>query len=137
MFNAGKAKIGIIICFDWIFPEAARILALKGADIICHPANLVLPYAQRAMLARSVENRVYTVTANRLGFEKRGGDSFKFTGGSQVTSPSMEVLISGSTDREEARVVEVDLSKARNKSITEKNDIFKDRRPEIYVKLLD
>ena len=42
-------KIGMMICFDWIFPETARILALKGAQVICHPSNLVLSYCQQAM----------------------------------------------------------------------------------------
>ncbi|MEE9543759.1 MAG: nitrilase-related carbon-nitrogen hydrolase, partial [Thermodesulfobacteriota bacterium] len=42
VFDIGKAKVGMMICFDWLFPEAARALALKGADIICHPSNLVL-----------------------------------------------------------------------------------------------
>ena len=39
-------RVGMMICFDWIFPEVARILALEGADILCHPANLVLTYCQ-------------------------------------------------------------------------------------------
>jgi predicted amidohydrolase len=39
-----------MICFDCFFPESARILALKGADIICHPVNLVLPYCREAMI---------------------------------------------------------------------------------------
>jgi len=46
------ARVGVMICFDWFFPEVARTLALLGADIIAHPANLVLPWCQRAMLAR-------------------------------------------------------------------------------------
>ncbi|GAG82910.1 unnamed protein product, partial [marine sediment metagenome] len=49
----------------------ARSLALLGADIIAHPANLVLPYCQKAMTTRCLENRVYGVTANRIGQEKR------------------------------------------------------------------
>lgn len=52
-----------MICFDWCFPEVARILALKDAKIICHPANLVLLCAPKMMLARSIENRVFTITA--------------------------------------------------------------------------
>jgi len=136
VFDIGLAKIGVIICFDWCFPEACRILALKGADIICHPANLVLPYAHKVMLARSIENRVYTITANRIGIECRGGMSLKFTGMSQVTSPKMEVLARASENEEEVKVVQINVSLARNKWITELNHVFKDRRIDLYSELL-
>ena len=50
IFRMGSLCIGMLICFDWIFPEAWRVLSLKGADIICHPSNLVLPgFAQQAV----------------------------------------------------------------------------------------
>ncbi|MBN2356300.1 acyltransferase, partial [candidate division KSB1 bacterium] len=71
--DIGIAKIGMMICFDWIFPESVRSLALQGADIICHPANLVLPYCQRAMTTRCLENGVFAITANRIGVEQRKG----------------------------------------------------------------
>ncbi len=136
VFDIGEAKIGVIICFDWCFPEAARILALKGADIICHPANLVLPYAQKVMLARSIENRVYTITANRIGTESRGGMTLNFTGMSQITSPKMELLVQASKDKEEVDVINVDISLARNKWITKLNHVFKDRRIDLYAELI-
>ena len=50
VFEFQSTCIGMMICFDWIFPEAARTLALQGAQVICHPANLVLPYCQAAMV---------------------------------------------------------------------------------------
>ncbi len=50
-------QVGMMICFDWAFPEVARVLALRGADVLCHPANLVLTYCQQTMLARCIENR--------------------------------------------------------------------------------
>ncbi len=76
----GDVTIGMMICFDWIFPESARTLALKGAQIICHPSNLVLPYCQNAMITRSLENRVFTITANRIGEESLGNYKLRFTG---------------------------------------------------------
>ena len=89
VYDIGIARLGIMICFDWWFPEAARTLALKGADIICHPANLVLPNCQTAMVTRSLENAVYSATANRVGFESRGGkEKLVFTGDIQVISPA-------------------------------------------------
>ncbi len=128
VFNIGQAKVGVMICFDWFFPESARTLALKGADIIAHPSNLVMPYAPRAMPIRALENRVYTVTANRIG-EERG---LRFIGKSTIASPKAEVLAMGSEDEEEVAVVDVDLSLAREKRINEMNDVFGDRRPEHY-----
>ena len=98
VYDIGKAKVGLMICFDWIFPETTRILALKGAEIICHSANLVLPYSQTAMLARSVENVVYTITANRIGIEKNDEIDLNFTGQSQITSPRMETLAKAEKD---------------------------------------
>ncbi|RLE54136.1 MAG: acyltransferase [Candidatus Methanomethylicota archaeon] len=136
VFDLGIAKIGVIICFDWCFPEATRILAIKGADIICHPANLVLPYAPKVMLARSIENRVFTITANRVGTDERGGEKLNFIGLSQVTSPKMEVLIQAGSEEESVGVVEIDVSHARNKWITEYNHVFNDRRIDLYEELL-
>jgi predicted amidohydrolase len=43
VWDIGMAKVGVMICFDWYYPESARTLALQGADIIAHPSNLVLP----------------------------------------------------------------------------------------------
>ena len=59
-------KIGIMVCFDWVFPEVTRALALQGAQIICQPSNLVLSFCQQTMLARCIENGVFAITANRL-----------------------------------------------------------------------
>jgi predicted amidohydrolase len=72
--HEGAARaLGVMICFDWYFPEAARSLALRGAQIILHPANLVLPFCQDAMITRCLENRVFAVTANSGGAEMRQG----------------------------------------------------------------
>ncbi|MBI4720550.1 MAG: hypothetical protein HY770_04900 [Chitinivibrionia bacterium] len=129
-------KIGIIICFDWIFPEITRILALKGAQIICHPANLVLPYGQDAMRTRSIENRVFTITANRIGAEKRGNVSLTFTGKSQVVNPKGDVLASASERSISLKIVEIDPNEANDKTITPNNDIFEDRKTSLYGALL-
>lgn len=133
IWDIGIAKIGMMICFDWIFPEAARTLALKGADIICHPSNLVLPYCQNAMITRSIENQVYTITTNRVGSEKRGNyNELTFTGGSQAVSPSGERLYQLSADSESIGIAEIEIEFARNKQITAKNDLFQDRRIPLY-----
>ena len=133
VYMVDGTRIGMLICFDWFFPEIWRVLALKGAEIVAHPSNLVLPnYCQRAMLARSFENHIYTITANRVGEEKRGDYHLKYTGRSQIVNPKMEILASASEDQVECRVVQADLELARNKKVTEYNDIFRDRRPRFY-----
>jgi predicted amidohydrolase len=126
------ARVGLMICFDWIFPESARTLALLGAQVIAHPANLVLPFCQAAMVTRAVENRVFTITANRIGTEERGGATLTFTGGSRVVAPDGTVLADAPADSAHAAVAEIDPVRADDKRATPKNDLFEDRRVEFY-----
>ena len=126
------AKVGVMICFDWVFPEVARSLALQGADLLCHPSNLVLTYCQKTMLTRCLENSVYSVTANRTGKETRPRGELSFTGQSQIVGPNGEVIASSNTGEEAVVLCDIDLSAARNKLITENNDLLADRRPEFY-----
>jgi predicted amidohydrolase len=129
-------KIGMMVCFDWAFPEVARVLALKGADLLCHPSNLVLTYCQQTMVTRCVENSVYAVTANRFGSDIRPRGTLTFTGQSQLATPKGELVYRAESEQEKLFLAEIDVSKARNKSLTEKNDLFRDRRPEYYTELL-
>ena len=129
-------KIGMMVCFDWFFPEVARILAIKGAQVVCHPANLVMPYCQDAMRTRSIENKVFTVTANRIGTEKRGNVSLTFTGKSQVVDPTGNVLVSSGARSESLKVFEIDTAQATDKSINPNNDLFKDRQVTLYGPLV-
>lgn len=133
VLTVAGARIGMLICFDWIFPEAARTLACRGVQIILHAANLVLPYAPDAMVTRAIENRVFTLTANRVGTERRGDNEYRFIGSSQIVSPRGEVLCRART-AETVRVVEIDPELALDKKITPLNDILSDRRPELYYK---
>ncbi len=128
----GGVKVGMMICFDWQFPEAARTLALKGAQLICHPSNLVLPWCQQAMKTRSLENRVFSLTSNRIGKEGKGENELNFTGASQILNPKGELLASLSTTEEGITTVEIDPTEADNKQVTKLNNAFADRRPEFY-----
>lgn len=126
-------KIGIMICFDWFFPESARTLALKGAEVIAHPSNLVLPFCPQSMPIRCLENRVYAVTTNRIGTEQRKeGEPLTFIGQSQITSPKAEILVRAGTNEEILMTADIDLSLAREKQLNQYNDLFKDRKPEYY-----
>jgi beta-ureidopropionase len=112
-----------------MFPEAWRILALKGADVICHPSNLVLPgLAQRAVPIRALTNRIHVVTANRIGSE----GELSFTGLSTIADPRGKVRIQASASEEEVGLVEADADLAKDKQITCRNHVFADRRPEEY-----
>ena len=133
VFDIDGVSVGMMVCFDWIFPEVARTLALRGADILCHPANLVLSYCQQTMLSRCTENLVYAVTANRTGSEKHSYGTLDFTGTSQVVAPGGRIIHRSGKEIEEVHVVEVDILQSRNKFITERNDVLADRRPEFYL----
>lgn len=128
VFDIGPCKVGMLVCFDWVFPEAWRALALAEADIICHPSNLVLPYAQQAVPVHAMLNRIFAVTCNRTGAEK----DLVFTGQSIIANPSGEVLSRASTERPAVSIADVDLATARDKRITARNDVFRDRRCDVY-----
>ena len=132
VFDIGICKIGVMICFDWFFPESMRTLTLKGADLICHSANLVLPFCQDAMKTRCLENRVFAVTANRTGEENRDGKRCHYTGRSQITGPDAKIMYQAGAETEEIGVAEIDLNLSRNKNLNSYNHIFVDRREDFY-----
>ncbi len=125
-------KIGMMVCFDWIFPEVVRTLALQGAQVICHPSNLVLSYCQQAMLTRCLENNVFAITANRFGADRRPHGTLRFTGKSQVVAPRGKLIYQAPSQREELFLAEIDPQQANEKFITPRNHILEDRRPEFY-----
>ncbi len=137
VISSGQAKLGMMVCFDWLFPEVARVLSLKGARILCHPSNLVLPYGQEAMKTRCIENGVFAITANRVGKEKRGNISLSFTGGSRIINPKGEVLIYAGERSESLKVTEIDIEEADDKNITANNHIFEDRYTSVYSPILE
>lgn len=133
--HIGQVRIGMMVCFDWVFPEVARALALQGADILCHPSNLVLGYCQQTMLTRCLENKVYAVTTNRFGFDRRPHGQLRFTGRSQIVAPGGTLLRRAAAQREELYIMDIDPLLARDKSITVRNEVLRDRRPEFYQAL--
>ncbi|MFZ3137931.1 MAG: nitrilase-related carbon-nitrogen hydrolase [Thermodesulfovibrionales bacterium] len=133
VWDTKVGRIGIMICFDWFFPEAMRALALMGADIITHPSNLVLPYCPAAMPIRCLENRVFAVTANRIGEENRkAGQSLRFIGQSQITTPEGKIVMRAPGNDEALLIAEINPETARNKNLNPLNNIFDDRRPDMY-----
>lgn len=133
VYDLGIAEVGMLVCYDHFFPEAARALALQGAQIICHPSNLVLPgKGQQLTHVRAIENRVFWILANRYGTEEREGKKLSFTGASQIVTPNGEIIAKAPPDGESLQIVDISPSAADDKKVTAMNDLFADRRPELY-----
>jgi predicted amidohydrolase len=121
--------LGMLVCFDWMFPEAWRSLSLKGAQIVCHPSNLVLPgFAQKAVPIHALINRYFVVTANRIGAEKE----LTFTGMSTMANPKGEVIFQAEAAEESVYFTDIVPEQADNKWITPRNHALDDRRPDCY-----
>jgi len=133
VWDIGPAKLGLMICFDWYYPESARALALQGADILCHPSNLVLPNCPDSMPVRCLENRVFAITCNRIGTEARGGKpALTYIGQSEIVGPRGTILHRAPRDRDDLTILDIDPAEARNKSLNRYNDLLRDRRTELY-----
>jgi len=132
VYDINDVKTGVMICYDWMFPEVCRTLALQGMQVLAHPSNLVMPWCQRAMVTRCLENRIFAVTANRVGEENRGEDHFVFTGASQITAADGSILSSAPVSESYLAVVEADVNQAVDKDINAYNNVISDRRTEFY-----
>jgi predicted amidohydrolase len=131
-------NIGVMICNDWRYPEAARSLALLGADIIACPSNLVSDAWRAVMPARAFENKVFLAVANRCGTETRtlpDGtiQTLTFTGGSVLYSYAGETVEQADKTSSVAMTFEIDPLLTRAKSFNAYNDLFNDRRPDLYI----
>ena len=125
-------RLGVMVCFDWFFPEAARTLAARGAEVIAHPSNLVLPHCPTSMPVRALENGVFTATANRTGSETNGRETLTFIGQSVICSPRAEVLAKAAGYGDAVLTAEIDLADARKSALNAYNDRRTDRRPAFY-----
>jgi predicted amidohydrolase len=140
LFETRLGRIGVLICFDQRFPEPARVLALAGADLIILPTNWPIGAevsAEIICIARAAENRVWVVTANRIGKE----NGFEFIGRSKVISPTGTVVEAAGAG-EAVLIADLDLSQARQKrTITipgkYETEAFKPRRPDLYGNLME
>ncbi len=132
-FDVKGVKVGVLICFDHMFPESARTLALEGAQIICHPANLVLPgFAQITSCCRALENGVFWILANRHGKEMQGSRSLSYSGLSRIVDNRGKVIASAGPTDTGFYGVEIDPDSAFDKKVAPMADLFADRRPELY-----
>jgi N-carbamoylputrescine amidase len=122
IFKTKFATLGVLICWDQWYPEAARITALMGAEILFYPTAIGWATSQdeatnteqynawqTIQRSHSVANGVHVVSVNRVGFEQDG--AMKFWGGSFVSNPFGSILYQGSHDQEEVHVQALDLKK--------------------------
>jgi len=119
-------RLGLLICYDASFPEASRLLALAGADLLLLPTNWPQEAEEKAGWlpnARAYENVVYFAAVNRVG-EERG---FRFHGRSRVCDPTGHTMIEGPVDREAILIVDVDPRRARAKRIVRREGYWVDR----------
>jgi len=130
-------KVGMLVCFDRVFPETMRALTIQGAEVIAHPSNLVLSFCQEVMITRCLENRVFAITTNRFGSDKRPHGEIKFTGKSQIVGPGGLLIKRAASQREALFITEIDPAQSQNKNITIFNDLIADRRPEYYQDLMN
>lgn len=122
VFKTKFATIGILICWDQWYPEASRITALMGAEILFYPTAIGWATSQdeatnaeqfgawqTIQRSHAVANGLHVVSVNRVGFEQDG--AMKFWGGSFVANPLGRVVYQASHDKEEIHVEEIDLNK--------------------------
>ena len=143
VWNTAYAKIGIGICWDQWFPEAARAMVLKGAEILLYPTAIggeedefdSSDMWQRAMIGHSAQNQIPVIASNRIGKEEGIETSNYFYGRSFVTNHIGDKIAEGSRDKEEVLIGKVDLLKAEK--LRTVWGTFRDRRPELYKDLLN
>jgi N-carbamoylputrescine amidase len=122
IFKTRFATIGVLICWDQWYPEAARITSLMGAEILFYPTAIGWATTQNEdtnqeqynawqtiQRSHAVANGVHVVSVNRVGLEQNG--AMKFWGGSFIANPFGRILYLAPHDKEEVNVLEIDLSK--------------------------
>ena len=148
VFDTRYIRLGIGICWDQWFPETARALALKGAQLIMYPTSIgsepvldtdSMPHWRRTMQGHAAANIVPVAAANRYGSEKvqacaeNGGQSSElvFYGSSFITDETGEIIAQASRDKDEVLTAQID-PEAADKARLDWG-LFRDRRPEMYI----
>ncbi|WP_268847028.1 carbon-nitrogen hydrolase [Flavobacterium aestivum] len=144
-FPTEKGKIGTLICWDQWYPEAARLTALQGADVLFYPTAIGWHPLEKeeygenqhgawmnVMKGHAVANGVYVAAANRIGLEQyiEGTAGIQFWGSSFIAGPQGEILAQASHDKEEILIAEVDLDLQEN--VRQNWPFFRDRRVDAF-----
>lgn len=144
-FSTHKGKIGTLICWDQWFPEAARLTALKGAEVLFYPTAIGWHPLEKeqygenqhgawmnVMKGHAVANGVYVAAANRIGLEQYlpNTSGIEFWGSSFIAGPQGEILAQASHDKEEILIAEVDLDLQEN--VRQNWPFLRDRRIDAF-----
>ena len=144
-FPTNKGKIGTLICWDQWYPEAARLTALQGAEVLFYPTAIGWHPLEKeqygenqhgawmnVMKGHAVANGVYVAAANRIGLEKYipGTEGIQFWGSSFIAGPQGEILAQASHDKEEILIAEVNLDLQEN--VRQNWPFFRDRRIDAF-----
>ena len=145
-FDTPFGRVGVLVCWDQWYPEAARLTAMQGADVLFYPTAIGWhPYEkaehgaaqlaawQTIQRAHAIANGVDVAAVNRIGFEGTPGDDLEFWGHSFVADPFGVVVAEASQDREEILVVECDPSRAED--VRRNWPFFRDRRVDAFAPL--
>lgn len=143
VFNTQYAKIGTLVCWDQWYPEAARLTALQGAEVIFYPTAIGWHPREKAeygeaqhsawetsMRGHAIANGIYVGAVNRVGHEVLVGEGLEFWGASFVSDPFGRLLKRGSHDREE--VLTMTCSRKHMEDIRRNWPFFRDRRIDYY-----
>lgn len=140
-----KGTVGTLICWDQWYPEAARITALKGAEVLFYPTAIGWHPKEKeqygenqygawmnVMKGHAVANGIFVAAANRIGLEKyiEGTEGIQFWGASFIAGPQGEILAQASHDKEEILIAEVDLDLQEN--VRQNWPFFRDRRIDAF-----
>jgi N-carbamoylputrescine amidase len=144
-------SLGVLICWDQWFPEAARIMALKGAEILIYPTaigwfdddpieekNRQLDAWITIQRSHAIANNLFLISANRVGFEKDKTNCSKgitFWGNSFIAGPQGEILAKASKNKEE--LLEIDIELKKSEDVRKIWPFFRDRRVDSYKCLLN
>jgi len=142
-FPTRFGRIGVLVCWDQWFPEAARLTALHGAEVLLYPTAIGWHLHEKekygeeqhdawenAQRAHAIANGLYVAAVNRVGHEGEGAGGIEFWGSSFVSDPFGVVLARGSEDREELLVVDCD--RRRLEDVRRNWPFFRDRRIDAY-----
>ena len=152
VWNTKFGCIGVGICWDQWFPEAARCMALMGADMLLYPTAIgsepilecdSMPHWRRAMQGHSAANLVPVIAANRIGTEyvhptpenQNQNSSLTFYGSSFITDATGAIV--SEADRTDEAVITAVIDHEQNRDLRQSWGVFRDRRPELYGKIME
>jgi len=140
VWNTRYAKIGVGVCWDQWYPEAARCMALMGAELLLYPTAIgsepedaavdSKAHWQTCMLGHAAANLIPVVASNRTGVEEDEDSRITFYGSSFIAGPQGNIVVEASRTEETVLVAEFDLDQLEMQRL--EWGIFRDRRPDLY-----